>query len=346
MNQSYFNKYKLYSSKDLAADDDFVRYVCNPNPEDITFWNEFLQIFPEKGQAVREANLLILALQPDSAMIQPIEIEDLWTSLSTKHDDFFATQKSIKKIDSSKKRVFLGNFLGLILIFFVVYLTNLFRENEIYVYQTGFDQVASVLLPENSEVKLNANSTLKIWTSGFLTRKREILLTGEAYFDIKKDKSPGIFPKTLIHTNSGTVEVRGTIFNVYARGQKTKVYLREGKVKINNLPDLPVIHMNPGDYIQYDILDKTVSKRKVPSEMIDSWIYNKVVFEKTKFVEVLEHIKEVHGIGYLLKNNSLKDKLFTGVLPADNLSLLLKALEETFDIHIIEKNKTISITLK
>ena len=38
-------------------------------------------------------------------------------------------------------------------------------------------------------------------------------------------------------------------------------------------------------------------------------------------------------------NNSLKDKLFTGVLPADNLSLLLKALEETFNIHIIEKNK-------
>jgi ferric-dicitrate binding protein FerR (iron transport regulator) len=346
MNQSNFNKYKSYSSKDLAADDDFVRFVCNPKPEDITFWNEFLQIFPENGQAVREANLLILALQPDSAMIQAIEIDKLWTSLSTQHDDFFRAKESLNKIDSPKKRAFLGNILGLILFFFVVYLTHLFKEKEIYVYQTGFDQVASVLLPENSEVKLNANSTLKIWTSGFLTRKWEILLTGEAYFDIKKDKLPRAFPKMLIHTNSGTVEVKGTTFNVYARGQKTKIYLREGKVKINNLPDLPVIYMNPGDYIQYDIKDKTVSKKKVASEMIDSWIYNKVVFEKTKFMDVLDHIKEVHGIEYVLNNNSLKDKLFTGVLPADNLSLLLKALEETFDIHIIEKNKTISITLK
>lgn len=64
----------------------------------------------------------------------------------------------------------------------------------------------------------------------------------------------------LVHTNSGTVEVTGTTFNVYSRENKTKVYLREGKVKLNNLPDLPVIHMHPGDYIQYDVLDKTISK--------------------------------------------------------------------------------------
>lgn len=104
--------------------------------------------------------------------------------------------------------------------------------------------------------------------------------------------------------------------------------------------------MHPGDYIQYDTKDKTISKNKVALEMVDSWTFNKVVFEKTEFIEVLNHIKEIHGMEYILKDKSLKDKLFTGVLPADDLTLLLKALEETFDINILKKDKTILITLK
>jgi transmembrane sensor len=171
-------------------------------------------------------------------------------------------------------------------------------------------------------------------------------LQGEANFKVKKEKTSRYTHKMLVHTNSGTVEVTGTTFNVYSRDNKTKVYLREGKVKLNNLPDLPVIHMHPGDYIQYDMLDKTISKMKVAPQIIDSWIFNKVIFDKTPVTEVFDHIKAVYGLGYVLKNKSLNEKSFTGVLPADDLSLLLKALEEAFNIKIIKKDKTLLITFK
>jgi ferric-dicitrate binding protein FerR (iron transport regulator) len=104
--------------------------------------------------------------------------------------------------------------------------------------------------------------------------------------------------------------------------------------------------MHPGDYIQYDMQDKTISKNRVAPEIIDSWIFNKVIFDKTPVTEVLNHIQEVYGFGYVLKNKSLKEKFFTGALPADDLSLLLKALEEAFDLKIIKKDKTLSITFK
>lgn len=150
----------------------------------------------------------------------------------------------------------------------------------------------------------------------------------------------------LVHTNSGTVEVIGTIFNVYSRGNKTKVYLREGGVKINNMPDLPVILLNPGDYIQYDKLEKTMYKKKVVPEVIDSWTTNKLIFEKTTLQEVFNHIREIHGWGYVIMNHSLLEKTFTGVLPANDLDLLLKALEEVFDMDIKKKDKTLVVTLK
>jgi ferric-dicitrate binding protein FerR (iron transport regulator) len=47
-----------------------------------------------------------------------------------------------------------------------------------------------------------------------------------------------------------------------------------------------------------------------------------------------------------LKNKSLQDKSFTGILPADDLDLLLKALEEAFDINMSIKDNKLLITLK
>jgi transmembrane sensor len=347
MNPSQFNKYKSFAAKDFVADDDFVRYVCNPNQEDIAFWNELLRIFPEKNQALREAKLLIQALQPNQEILHPAEADDLWATLSYKHNEVYSSRDVGRKFDLVKiKNVFWGTAAASVLILAGVLISTLFEDEETFIYKTGFDQIASVVLPDSSLVTLNANSSIKVWSSGLLQKNREIALTGEANFKVKKIKTSGISHKMLVHTNSGTVEVTGTTFNVYSRSNKTKVYLREGKVKLNNLPDLPVIHMHPGDYIQYDMQDKTISKNRVAPEIIDSWIFNKVIFDKTPVTEVLNHIQEVYGFGYVLKNKSLKEKFFTGALPADDLSLLLKALEEAFDLKIVKKDKTLSITFK
>ena len=347
MNQSLFNKYKSFSSKDFAADDDFVRYVCHPTASDNFFWEAFCYVFPEKSRDVREAKLLIQALQPDHSEMLSAEVELLWNALSTKQNEIFSSRQVENKVQPALvKRAFLMITVVLLSCLSGLLMAHLLKREEIYEYKTGFDQVATVVLPDSSKVILNANSSIKMWTSGWLKKKREMTLTGEANFKIKKLASSARYHKLLVHTNSGTIEVTGTIFNVFSRGSKTKVYLKEGGIKLNDLPDLPVILMHPGDYIQYDVLDKTISKNKVASEKIDSWTLNKVVFDKTPFSDVLAHLKDVHGLGAVLENKSLLDKSFTGILPADDLDLLLKALEEAFDINISIKDNTLLITLK
>lgn len=347
MNQSLFNKYKSFSSKDFAADDDFVKYVCHPTEGDNLFWETFCHVFPEKSRDLREAKLLIQALQPDHSEMFPAEVESLWNALSTKQNEIFSSRQVENKGQPSLvKKAVLMTTVVLLCCFSGALLAHFLKKEEIYEYKTGFEQVATVLLPDSSKVILNANSSIKMWTSGWLKKKREMTLTGEANFNIKKLASSDGYRKLLVHTNSGTIEVTGTVFNVFSRGSKTKVYLKEGGIKLNDLPDLPVILMHPGDYIQYDVLDKTISKNKVAFEKIDSWTSNKLVFDKTLFIDVLSHLKDVHGLGVVLKNKSLLDKSFTGVLPADDLDLLLKALEEAFDINMSIKDKKLFITLK
>ena len=68
---------------------------------------------------------------------------------------------------------------------------------------------ASIDLPDGSKVWLNGNS--KITYSGDLTGKtREVFLSGEAYFDIAKDKTRPF----IIHTRTINLKVLGTAFNV------------------------------------------------------------------------------------------------------------------------------------
>lgn len=347
MNQFMFDKYKSFSSKDFAADDDFVRYVCHPKETDNLFWEAFCHVFPEKSRDVREAKLLIQALQPDQSEMLSEEVESLWNALSTKHNEIFSSRQVENTVQFALvRRAFLMASMVLVSCLSGALLAHLLKKEEIYEYKTGFEQVATVLLPDSSKVILNANSSVSMWNSGWFKKKRELKLTGEANFNIKKQTSSGRYHKLLVHTNSGTIEVTGTIFNVFSRGSKTKIYLKEGSIKLNNLPDLPVILMHPGDYIQYDVLDKTISKNKVAPEWIDSWILNKIVFDKTPFSDVLSHLKEIHGLEVVLKNKSLLDRSFTGILPADDLDLLLKALEEAFDINMTIKDNKLLITLK
>nr|WP_199080047.1 FecR family protein [Pedobacter sp. ASV19] len=90
-----------------------------------------------------------------------------------------------------------------------------------------------VRLPDGSKVWLNAASKL-IYPVSFIGRgQREVTLSGEAYFEIAKDKSHPFHVKTL----KQDVEVLGTHFNInsYADEPNTKTTLLEGSVAVRHL---------------------------------------------------------------------------------------------------------------
>jgi len=172
MNQSLFNKYKSFSSKDFAADDDFVRYVSHPKDSDNLFWEGFCHVFPEKSRDVREAKLLIQALQPDHSEMFPAEVESLWNALSTKQNEIFSRLQVENTVQPALvKRALIMATMVLLSCLSGALLSHFLKREEIYEYKTGFEQVATVLLPDSSKVILNANSSVTMWNSGWLKKK-------------------------------------------------------------------------------------------------------------------------------------------------------------------------------
>lgn len=110
-----------------------------------------------------------------------------------------------------------------------------------------------LVLPDGSNVWLNAESSLKFPVE-FDGRRREVELTGEAYFEIKpamaaQKKNVKIPFDVLVNLPSGKkakVEVLGTHFNVnaYANEGAMKTTLIEGAVRVSE--DKQAVELKPG----------------------------------------------------------------------------------------------------
>lgn len=92
-----------------------------------------------------------------------------------------------------------------------------------------------VNLPDGTKIWLNAASSLK-YPAVFNSKQRRVELTGEAYFEVAKDKAHPF----IVATDKQEVQVLGTHFNInsYADENATKTTLLEGSVKVSSKGDL------------------------------------------------------------------------------------------------------------
>ncbi|NOW98047.1 FecR family protein [Mucilaginibacter sp. SG564] len=103
-----------------------------------------------------------------------------------------------------------------------------------------------LVLGDGTKVWLNAASTLK-YPVTFSGIKREIELSGEAYFEVAHDQHKPF----LVISNGQTVEVLGTHFNVnaYPDEKMTRTTLLEGSVKVS--AGEMTSKIRPGQQVQF-----------------------------------------------------------------------------------------------
>ncbi|MCM5663880.1 FecR family protein [Galbibacter mesophilus] len=208
------------------------------------------------------------------------------------------------------------------------------------IYETGYGEMQTVLLPDNSKVILNANSNLKVPKHWGEKNTRQVWLDGEAFFSVQHTKS---HQKFLVFNNDVKVEVLGTEFNVNGRRDETRVVLNSGKVKLNlTRGELPEeIVMKPGESVKFERQSKKIIKKEVDTKMYTSWRYSEFNFEKVELSKVGELLEDNYGLEVEFESENLKNRVFTAVLPADNLEVLLKAISKSFGIEVKRQEDTI-----
>ncbi len=203
--------------------------------------------------------------------------------------------------------------------------------------KTTYGEIKQRKLPDGTEVFINANSKVSYsgeWTDG---KDREVWIKGEAFFHVRKTPMKSRF---IVHADHFDIIVTGTQFNVVNRAGRSSVMLKEGSVIIHTA-DGREINMMPGDFVQFN----SAELRKTPAknDSILAWKDRKLVFDNTPMSEVVRIIKDHYGIDIELANAATGDKTISGILPNDNLDVLLQALDATMEFSVVRQGNRITI---
>ncbi|RWY48044.1 FecR family protein [Mucilaginibacter gilvus] len=216
-----------------------------------------------------------------------------------------------------------------------------------------------ITLSDGTRITLNSQSTIK-YPASFSGNTREVTLTGEAYFDVKKDKEHPF----IIHTDKMNVRVLGTTFNVRSYPQDTvsETTLINGAIEVtlNDRPSdriilkpkekLIVKNNGSGDakkptnagnggntqVAQYVLTSLNYIGGKDSSVSETSWINNRFSFENDSFAVLAEKMERWYGVDIQFKNDKVKQYNFSGVFENDTIIQALNALRdiEKFDYKI------------
>lgn len=185
----------------------------------------------------------------------------------------------------------------------------------------------SVILPDGSQVWLNAASSLR-YPLRFDQAVREVELDGEAFFEVAKDESRPF----VVKSHGQQVKVLGTSFNVnaYANEEKIATTLVEGKIKVESLDGAFQHVLQPGQQGQYTADGLSVIKVD-PTEFV-AWRDGLIMFHGDNLPEIIDQLERWYDVEFdELPEGVAPSRVFGMIHRSVPLSDLLKTLSDNYE---------------
>lgn len=345
--------YTRYSVHDFVLDEYFQEWVFQPDQQNNLFWKQWLHQHPQQQKDVEEAKRLLLSLSFVQAKVSQGEIDNIKSrvlqNLPSKRTTLLhlPSSKSFHLKWAASVAVLLS--LSALLYFFLL------SPPDRVAYQTGYGEIKEIRLPDGSQITLNANSSIQYDADWQHQESRKVWLEGEAFFKVVKDSLSRKGPATNDTENAASVprkfevlthelriEVLGTQFNVRARHAATEVVLQEGNVQLSMLDnrEQPAVAMKPGERVVYS--QQKLSQQLVEPEKYLSWRQNQLIFEDQTLAEVAQTLEDTYGVQVVFEDEQLQHLIFNGVVPSDNIEILLEALSVIYQMDISREEDVIT----
>ena len=185
-----------------------------------------------------------------------------------------------------------------------------FQGTQKHVIQIPKGGEYELILPDGTHVWINSDSELSFPTQ-FDSTRREVFLTGEAYFSVTKDKEKPFIVKV---NEDIEIKVLGTQFNVQAYQDENTIEttLCEGSVNVSD--GKQKVTLTPSLQAVYSKSTKNLITRKVDTRLYSSWKDGLFVFENKPLEEIMTPLSRWYNIHVFYANQAVKTYHFTGDL--------------------------------
>ncbi len=185
-----------------------------------------------------------------------------------------------------------------------------------------------IILPDSTVVWLNSGSSLK-YNRSFGKKNRDVALSGEGYFEVKKDKSKPF----LVHTLELDVKVLGTVFNVSAYNDDNNVVVNliKGAVNVSlpNFKNAGLLIMKPNEKLVFNKQTKKIECSETDSSRSALWTTGKLCFVDVTIEQIAKDLERKYDVEIQITNDKINKEIFSGSL---NLNLSLKDILSYIDV--------------
>jgi transmembrane sensor len=348
------------------------------------FWNLLAKKLSGEASPDELAELEKLMKDHPDWIFAAEHIEDLWklqTVPTDPHEAELAFDLHFKNITKdagafysyspvhARKKTALGKFLlipvSLLLLLAALIFWKYFSLRPAVVAEKNISEVSTrpgsrskLVLPDSTVVWLNSGSTLT-YNEDFAVTNRNITLSGEAFFEVRKATIPFI-----IHAHKLRIKVTGTTFNVksYPNEKTTETSLLHGSVEvtIDRRPGEKYI-LKPNEKLvvanEDDITRQTAAQNKealvavkslsvtTDSTIIEtSWVDNKLVFQDESFQDLARRMERWFNVSIEFKNEKVSSQHISGTFTTETVQEALEELQITTAFHYQIKSNSIVIT--
>ncbi len=199
----------------------------------------------------------------------------------------------------------------------------------------------TISLPDGSRVWLNSASSLT-YPTAFASSERKVKLSGEAYFEIAKNKKVPF----RVESNNQVVEVLGTHFNInsYEDEAYIKTTLLEGSVRVilnSSNPNTQLL--KPGEQSLTSTSQSDIKVQDTDTEKAIAWKNGYFKFKNTPIKDIMREIERWYDVE-LVYDGKLAPDEFTGYISNDvKISSVLKMLEESGGIKFTVKGRKLKV---
>lgn len=196
-----------------------------------------------------------------------------------------------------------------------------------------------VVLSDGSIVHLNSASSLK-YPAVFDGAKREVVLTGEGYFEVAKNDSP-----FYVHVADMTVKVYGTIFNINGYQNRIRTALVEGKVGIQVKDRTEEYILQPSHVAEFDVASRQVNIEQADLTPDLAWTKGLLVFNNETLEQILYTLSLWYDMEVFYQNAAIKTLHFTGCVKRyDRIDIILKALSQSVGVKFTQQGKALIVS--
>jgi len=190
----------------------------------------------------------------------------------------------------------------------------------------------NIILKDGSEISMNKNSNIQ-YNAGYGIINRKIVLSGEAFFKVKKGK--GTF---IVSTLAAEIRVTGTQFNVKARKGKTEVGVSEGRVEFSSAKiHGPKVMLTKGLYSSCLENSLPEQARAIQFSEFPGWMHDRLIYHGASVKEIIADIEDQYNIDIKVSDSNILglevSGIITGSKPEEVLQTLCVLIGKNFRLN-------------